>query len=72
MGSPEDPAFPLGKVGRSSSPVIIEDVLVIYCCITKCPKYIILGNIRHLSSLTVSVGHEFGSILGRVLTQSLS
>ena len=50
MGSPEDSAFPLGKVGRSSSPVITEDVLVIYCCITNCPKYIILGNIRHLSS----------------------
>ena len=72
VGSPEDSAFPLGKVGRSSSPVITEDVLVIYCCITNCPKYIILGNIRHLSSLTVSVGQEFRNILGRVLTQSLS
>ena len=29
MGSPEDYAFPLGKVGRSSSPVITEDVLFI-------------------------------------------
>ena len=29
VGSPEDYAFPLGKVGRSSSPVITEDVLFI-------------------------------------------